>query len=126
MLHKRSVFRIGDLVAILLVVALTIALVVALLGAEKGKSAEISVDGTVVALLPLNEDAVYPVEANNHRLTVRIEGGEVFVTDATCPDKVCEHTGRISAEGTSVVCAVARVCVRVRGGGESDVDYVAG
>ena len=123
---KRTGFRIGDLAAILLVALLTVGLVIALFAAEKGRAVEISVDGAVVATLSLEKDTVYPVEAGGHRLTVHIENGEVFVTDASCPDKVCENTGRVSAKGTSIVCAAAGVSVRVLGGGDGNADFVAG
>ena len=123
---KSRVFCVGDLVALLLVAALALSLLWAFFGAERGGYAEISVDGAVVATLPLAQDAVYPVESGGYSLTVWVEGGEVFVTDATCTDKVCQHTGRISANGASIVCAAARVSVRVTGGGKRDADYVAG
>jgi len=124
--EKRIFFRPGDLVAILLVLVLAAGLLWAFLAAGRGRVAEISVNGDVVAELPLSKDAVYPIQTNDHHLTVHIENGEVFVTDASCPDKVCEHTGRVSAKGASILCAVARVSVRVVGGGESDADYTAG
>ena len=123
---KRRVFCVGDLVVLLLVATLALSLLWAFFGAERGGEAEVSVDGAVVATLPLSRDATYPVEAGEYRLTVRVEHGEVFVTDATCPDKVCQHTGRVSANGASIVCAAARVSVRVTGGGKRDADYVAG
>lgn len=123
---KKRVFCAGDLLAILLVGVLAASLLLALWKAEQGSCAEVTVNGAVVAVLPLSEDAVYPIEAEGHCLTVRVEQGEAFVTDATCPDKVCENTGRIHTKGASVVCAAARVSVRVTGGGDADVDHVAG
>ncbi len=123
---KRNLLRFGDLAAILLVAALAAALLWVFLTSDRGSAAQIVIDNETVATLSLSEDAVYPVTANGHRLTVRVENGEVFVTDADCPDKVCEHTGKIKAEGASVVCAAARVIVRVVGGGNSDADFVAG
>ena len=124
--EKRRYFRPGDLLAILLVFALAAALFGAFFAARRGGAAEIAIDGETVVTLPLDRDTVYPVISGDHHLTVHIEGGEVFVTDADCPDKVCEHTGRISAKGTSIVCAVARVSIRVVKGGESDADHTAG
>ena len=124
--EKRILLRPGDVVAILLVVALAAGLLWAFFAAGGGEMAEIAVDGTVVKQLPLSENAVSAVEAGDYHLTVHIENGKAYVTDADCPDKVCEHTGSISAKGASIVCAVARVSVRITGGGESDVDHTAG
>ena len=123
---RKQLFLLGDAVAILLVALLSAGLIWAFFASGRGQSAEIVVENTVVATLSLSEDAVYPVEANGHHLTVRVERGEVQVVDADCPDKVCEHTGRVSRKGASIVCAAARVTVRVVGGGDRDVDFVAG
>ncbi len=123
---KQVLFRRGDWVAILIVVALIGALWGFYFRAEKGNTIEISVNGTVVHTLSLKQNGVYPVEANGHRLIVHVEGGEAFVTDADCPDKVCEHTGKISRAGASIVCSAAHVSVRIKGGGDADVDFVAG
>ena len=123
---KRSLFRFGDAVAILLVIALAGGLLWAFFASKQGSVAEIAVENETVAVLPLSRDAVYPVSANGYNLTVRVENGEVFVADADCPDKVCEHTGKVKAKGASIVCAAARVSVRIVGGGDRNADFVAG
>jgi hypothetical protein len=41
------------------------------------------------------------------------------VTDSTCPDRVCVHTGAISAPGSMIACVPNGVVVRI-GGEESD------
>ena len=122
---KRALFRVGDLAAILLVILLVGALLWTFFAAERGAAARISVEGEVIAVLPLSKDAVYPITSRGHHLTVRVEGGEVFVTDADCPDLVCQNTGRISAKGTSIVCA-AGVSVHITGGGDGNADFIAG
>ena len=124
--RKKALFRAGDLVAILLVLLLVGALLWAFLAAERGDAARISVEGETVAALPLSKDTVYPITSRGHHLTVRIENGEVFVTDADCPDKVCQNTGKVSAKGTSIVCAAAGVSVQITGGGDGNADFVAG
>ena len=123
---KAPLFRAGDLAAILLVLLLVGALLWALFSAERGSTAQILVEGEVVATLPLSKDTVYPITARGYHLTVCIEDGAVFVRDADCPDLVCEHTGRISSKGTSIVCAAAGVSVKIAGGGNGDADFVAG
>ena len=123
---KTAFFRVGDLAAILLVLLLVGALLWAFLAAERGSAAQILVEGEVVATLPLSKDTVYPITARGYHLTVCIEDGAAFVRDADCPDLVCEHTGRISSKGTSIVCAAAGVSVKIAGGGNGDADFVAG
>ncbi|MBQ8356891.1 MAG: NusG domain II-containing protein [Clostridia bacterium] len=124
--QKRILFRPGDAVAILLVLMLAGVLLWAVFTAKQGNTVEISVEGKLVATLSLAKDTVYPIESRGYHLTVHIENGEVFVTDADCPDLVCEHTGKIFAQGTSIVCAAAGVSVNITGGGDRNVDFIAG
>lgn len=49
-------------------------------------------------------------------LTVEIAGGSVCVTSSTCPDHLCEHSGRLSRGGQAAVCVPAGITVRVTGG----------
>ena len=73
----------------------------------------------------LSENRTIEVTSNGIRLTVVIDGGEVWVKDADCPDLVCKHTGKISRGGEVILCAPAGLRIQVRGGGD-DVDFVAG
>ena len=124
--ENKMTLRLGDRVAFCIVILLIAILLFVRFRAEQGSTAEISVDGTIVQTLSLHENTSYLIEAHGHSLVVNVENGEAFVTEANCPDKVCEHTGRISASGTSIVCSAAHVSVTIRGGGETDVDFVAG
>lgn len=69
---------------------------------------------------PISEDAEIVLDD----LTVHIEGGKVWVTDATCGDKTCEHTGKISRAGQSVVCLPNGIVVSVTG--KSDLHWEIG
>ena len=40
-------------------------------------------------------------------------GGKVWVTDASCPDKICEHYGKISGDGEVIVCLPNRLIIQV-------------
>lgn len=62
----------------------------------------------------LNASTVIELE----HLTVHIEGGEVWVTDADCPDKTCVAVGRISRAGQSIVCLPSGVVVTITGEGD--------
>lgn len=126
---KRSVtprFRLfdGAVIAAVLLAALALFLVPLLRGV--GQVAVVSVDGEVVARLPLSRDATLQVENNGYHLTVVVESGAVSVREADCPDRVCQHTGKISKKGASIVCVPAGVTVRVGKEGSEDADAVAG
>ena len=81
---------------------------------------EVSVDGTAVAsydlneTLDLNKDTELTVEGwNGGTNHVVIKDGTVHVTEASCPDKVCVHQGRITMNGELLVCLPNRVIVTI-------------
>ena len=52
-----------------------------------------------------------------------IQDGFVYMADADCPDKLCEHMGKISKTGENIVCMPHRVVVEIVGDG-SELDSV--
>lgn len=99
--------------AILLAAAL-IALWCIMRGIERqNPTAEIYLDGELVRSVPLSEDCEFVVEsgAGFNRVTVR--GGEICVSEADCPDKVCVRTGAISGGAVPIVCLPHRLEIRV-------------
>lgn len=103
----------GDIVivAALLTFSLVAGIILALL-LPSPEYAVITVDGTEIARLPLDDDCVYHIGDTN---TVKISDGGAVMIEADCPDKVCMHTGRISHSGQSIVCLPNRVVVSITG-----------
>ena len=64
-------------------------------------------------------DSQYP-------LTVVIENDSVYIKDACCPDRLCEHTGEIHSANQSIVCLPAKVSVTLESGSGSELDVVVG
>ena len=64
-------------------------------------------------------DSQYP-------LTVVIENDSVYIKDACCPDRLCEHTGQIHSANQSIVCLPAKVSVTLESGSGSELDVVVG
>ena len=64
-------------------------------------------------------DSQYP-------LTVVIENNSVYIKDACCPDRLCEHTGEIHSANQSIVCLPAKVSVTLESGSGSELDVVVG
>lgn len=86
---------------------------------------KITLDYGHEVVLPLSSDTVYEVESNGYALSVHIQGGAVYVTDATCPDRVCVNSGRIGRDGEVIVCVPAMVTVEIVSE-EEGADYVIG
>jgi hypothetical protein len=76
-------------------------------------------------LLPLEEDGLHTFESNGHALTIEIKEGSVSVIDATCPDRVCISSGRISRGGEIIVCVPSMITIEILSENE-EADYVVG
>ena len=79
----------------------------------KGETVVIRVDGKEYARLPLDEDAELLIEGVNGGTNLLIiKDGEAYISEATCPDLVCVHTGHAD-ELKSIVCLPNRVTVSI-------------
>ena len=86
-----------------------------LLLADSGNVAVVSVDGEEYARLPLDKDTELTVNTDRGYNTVTVKDGKVFVSEASCPDKVCVKTGHAD-ELRSIVCLPNRLTVTVEKG----------
>ena len=76
---------------------------------------EISVDGNVVETLDLAKDQELTIDGasggTNHLI---IKDGEVWVSEATCPDKICVHQGKIHMDGEIIVCLPNKMTAQIK------------
>ena len=109
-----------------LLAALVCGLAWYLLHREPGRWVVVEVDGRKTARYLLAEDCAVVIEGyGGGRNTLVIEDGSAHVTDASCPDKLCEKQGQISANGETIVCLPNRVVVTVGGGKGAALDGLA-
>ncbi len=103
----------GDIIitAALLLIAAVTGIAILMLSPEP-KYAVITADGTEIARLPLDTDCIYHIGDTN---TIEISGGQVRMTEADCPDKLCIHTGKISQSGQTIVCLPNKVVISISG-----------
>ena len=92
---------------------------------KPGGEAVVTVDGVLVATLPLSIEARLPVGAERGFLNVvEVADGRVRILEADCPDRLCVRQGWIRYDGESIVCLPHKLIVSIRGGGQ-DLDAVA-
>ena len=122
-----------DGVVALAVAALAVACAVGIWqggGSQEALTAVISVDGTEVERIPLDQagETRRTVEGGSYTLEICLTDTEVWVEHSDCPTQDCVHTGRISRSGPSIVCLPARVVVELEGGSTADdgLDAVIG
>ena len=122
--------RKADLMLIAVVFAVGAVLVaVMLLLSSDGGTAQVRVAGVVTASYPLDRDATYTIDGVNGGTNLLIiENGSARIEEASCPDGICVHTGRVSRNGQSIVCLPNQVVVEIVSETEndSDVDITAG
>lgn len=122
-----------DGVVVLAVAALAVACAVGIWqggGSQEALTAVISVDGTEVERIPLDQagETRRTVEGGGYTLEICLTDTEVWVEHSDCPTQDCVHTGRISRSGQSIVCLPAQVVVELEGGSTADdgLDAVIG
>ena len=90
-----------------------------------GERVIIESDGELYARYSLNEDQRIEVKNGNKVNIVVIEGGEVYVEEASCKNQVCVDTGRIDQAGESIICLPNKLVVRIEGKGDKKYDAVS-
>lgn len=115
--RHRLPFKTADLVLIGGLLALSATLFFMLIARpQNGRTVEVTVDGTVVTTLPLDNDTTYVIDGvDDGHNTLVIADGKATVTDATCPDGVCVRHRAIDRAGQSIICLPNKVVVRVVG-----------
>ncbi len=110
-----------DFILLVLVILVGVAGILLVNSANKGTMAEIKVDGKTVETISLQGDYL---EKEINGVTVCRENGEIYVKEASCPDKVCVRSGKISKTGEGIICAPNRVAVEI--GGKNQLDALTG
>lgn len=124
-------FKLRKADLLLLAAALVFGAVLAavLLLRSPGGTVQVRVAGAITAGYPLDVDASYTIiGVNGGTNLLVIEDGAARIEEASCPDGVCVHTGRIRRNGQSIVCLPNQVVVEIVSDTEnsSGVDMTAG
>lgn len=102
------------LIALILVVAAVGFLINKQMHKVPATIVEVSVDGTTVATFDLLKDTDTIIEGynggTNHLI---IKDGVLWISEASCPDKVCIHQGRVSLNGDIIVCLPNRMIAKI-------------
>lgn len=83
------------------------------------KQVRITVEGELYGTYDLQEEQTIEINDSN---VCRIQDGEVNMTEADCPDKLCMHQGPISISGETIVCLPNKVVIEIVGKNTEDSD----
>ena len=90
---------------------------------------DVRVGGQVQASYPLTEDRVVTVQGvGGGTNELHIQQGQVWLSEATCPDKLCVKQGSIHRDGDSIICLPNQVVIELRTGAQKggELDGIAG
>ncbi len=113
MKKSQNLFKKSDLLLFISVLLVSLGLMaLTLLPKPAGKRAVVKQNGETVGEYGLYEDVevCFSSETGGHNLLV-IEDGCAYIKDASCPDKLCMHSGRISESSETLICLPNRLSV---------------
>ena len=86
-------------------------------------------DGQLLSTIKLNDvKETYSFRSGSPSTgenTITVRPGEIGITEADCPDKVCVKTGFIHNDTIPIVCLPNKVIIEIHGGEPSDVDIIS-
>lgn len=119
----KKLFTKWDFAIILICLCLSV-LLFALRPNENGNEAVIRVDGKEYKTVDINGADLREITVNG--VTVVYGGGEIYIKDSSCRDKICVNAGHLSKKGQSAVCAPSRVSVEIKNNGKNAPRAVTG
>ena len=119
-MKKFGMIKLGDAVVFAAVIFAAAAFFAARFLFPGGDTVNVTVDGREKAIMHLSQNGEVFVEGPAGGLTVKVENGRVFVTQAHCPDKLCQKMHSVGSGGGSIICLPNRCVVKVEREGGAD------
>ena len=91
---------------------------------NEGAYAYVTVKNVEYGKYPLDTDTEIRIGDGSTYNILVIKDGKAEVTEASCPDKLCVHQGKVHYDGQSMICLPNKVVVEIVGGEQSKVDAV--
>lgn len=119
----------ADIVLLIIILAVGIPLsVLSLTAGTAGDKVQISADGEVYGIYPLDMDREIEVTEDGHTNHITIKDGQVSMTFSDCRNQICVESGAISQTKDTIVCLPNKVVIEITGrnGDDSGVDIITG
>lgn len=115
-MQKKVLIITCNIIAVIFLVSVT-ALMEMNLGEPNKRMAEIYQDGTLLYTIDLNtvtDSYELTVTGDNNAYNViLVEQGQISMKEASCPDKLCVHMGKIHNASLPVTCLPNKVVIRI-------------
>jgi hypothetical protein len=89
---------------------------------EPGATVCILMQERKIGSLSILKDTVITVSGSIGKTEIRIENGRVWISNAPCANRICQHQGKISRNGQMLVCVPNRIIVQIEGQKQNDID----
>jgi len=126
MTERKKLIRTGDVVLSVALILVAIAVTLLTATRDPGARAVIRVNGSVVAILNLDQQETVGVEGDLGVTVVEVIDGGVHIISSPCPNHTCMKMGFVRMKGQMLVCVPNRVVVVVEGGEQEGVDGIVG
>ena len=118
-------YKIDFIIIIFFVLMAVVSIALFYLNKEEGGYVEVIVNKEIKDIFPLDENKQYTILDGKNINKIKIEDGKVWVTDASCPDKLCVKQGKIDKDGQSVICLPNKVVIKIVSDKKDEIDEVA-
>lgn len=118
----------ADFVIIGIMLFMGIVLLFCLYLSKNGDKVRVYVDGKEYREYSLASDGEYTICGENNGTNILvIKDGEAYISEASCPDKLCMNMGKIKKGGQSIICLPNKVVIEIESESTEDsLDGVAG
>ncbi len=94
------------------------------LSQKEGAYVNVTINGAEFGKYPLDTDTEIRIGDGSTYNVLVIKDGEAEVAEASCPDKLCVHQGKVHYNGQSIICLPNKAVFEIVGGEKSKVDAV--
>lgn len=117
----------NDLILIISLLLFALLFLLVILGrGEKGGVVLVSVNGEVNKEFNLSEEISYRINIGDGRYNMLIiKDGYAYISEASCPDKICVNHKRIQKSGETIICAPNKVVVEIKSKSKNEVDAIS-
>lgn len=112
------------LTASVLIVAVLVFFIIGLI-TKNGNYVEVKKNGEIIGKYSLAENRTVEIKDENGYNLLIIEDGKAFISEASCPDKLCVNQGKVSTNGKALVCLPNKTVITVYSDDDGEVDFVS-
>ncbi|HDJ1464554.1 TPA: NusG domain II-containing protein [Clostridioides difficile] len=94
--------------------------IINVINSKNAGNIEIYVDNKLYKTVSIDAKEEFKIENRGGYNIVKIHDKGVEIVDASCPDKVCVHTGFINKPSQSIVCIPNRVSIKINTNEKND------